>query len=171
MEDPDAGAPSPVAPGARRARYPDEPALIVYADGVFDLFHPGHIAFLKKARAAGGPGARLLVGVISDEDAQWKRPPYMSHAERLVMVRHCTEVDAVVEHPPLRLTAEFLDSYGIGLVVHGDDSRQEEFFRAPIERGCMRYVPYEKGISTTLLAERIRAREEPRPVVATQDGP
>jgi len=130
----------------------------VYVDGVFDLFHPGHVSFLKKARAAGGAGARLLVGVITDEDARWKRPPVMSHAERLAMVRHCTEVDEVVERPPLVLTGEFLDAHGISLVVHGDDSKQEEFFRVPIDRGIMVYVPYSPGVSTSDLIARIQAR-------------
>jgi choline-phosphate cytidylyltransferase len=129
----------------------------IYVDGVFDLFHPGHIAFLKKARATSCvPGARLIVGVITDEDAAWKRPTIMSHAERLTMVRHCTEVDAVIEHPPLVLTEEFLDAHKIDLVVHGDDSKQEEFFRVPIEKGAMAYVPYHKGISTSEIIARIR---------------
>jgi cytidyltransferase-like protein len=135
----------------------------VYVDGVFDLFHPGHIAFLKKARAAGGAGARLLVGVITDEDAQWKRRPVMTHAERVTMVRHCTEVGAVIERPPLILTGEFLDEHGVGLVVHGDDSAQEEFFRVPLERGIMTYVPYTAGVSTTALIQRAAAAAPPRP--------
>jgi len=133
---------------------------VVYVDGVFDLFHYGHVAFLKRARAVGGPGARLLVGVMTDDDARWKRQPVMAHAERLAVVRHCTEVGAVVEHPPLVISSEFLDAYGIDLVVHGDDSKQEDFFRAPIERGIMRYVPYEEGISTSAIIARVQARDE-----------
>jgi cytidyltransferase-like protein len=132
----------------------------VYVDGVFDLFHPGHLAFLKKARAIGGPGAVLLVGVIMDEDAQWKRRPIMTHAERVTMVRHCTEVDAVIEDPPLVLSSEFLMARGIDLVVHGDDARQEAFFKIPIELGIMRYVPYQQGISTTAIMDRVVARRE-----------
>lgn len=131
--------------------------LTVYADGVFDLFHPGHLAFLDKARAAGGLDARLIVGVIGDEDAAWKRTPVMSLAERAAMVRACARADRVIEAPPLVLTGEFLDEHGIGLVVHGDDSEQAGFFRVPIERGIMRYVQYEKGISTSALIARVLA--------------
>jgi cytidyltransferase-like protein len=130
------------------------PPTIVYVDGVFDLFHPGHIAFMKKAKALGGTGARLLVGVITDEDATWKRRPVMSHAERVTMVSHCTEVWKVVERPPLVLTPEFLAENAIDLVVHGDDSKQEEFFAVAIAQGKMRYVPYEQGVSTTSLIKR-----------------
>lgn len=132
---------------------------IVYADGVFDLFHPGHLSFLQRAKEIGGLGAVLLVGVITDEDAQWKRRPIMAHAERVAMVRACSYVTCVVEKPPLALTSEFLDKYSIDLVVHGDDSKQEEFFRVPIERGIMRYVPYTRGVSTTEIIERVLASQ------------
>ena len=38
----------------------------VYAEMVADLFHRGHVEFLKRARALGD---YLIVGVMSDEDA------------------------------------------------------------------------------------------------------
>lgn len=134
---------------------------VVYADGVFDLFHPGHVAFLRRARAEGGPGARLVVGVVGDADAAWKRPPVMTAAERAAMVRACGAADEVVEDCPLVLTAEFLAARGVTLVVHGDDARQEEFFRVPIAMGIMRYVPYTPGVSTSELIRRVLARAAP----------
>ena len=118
---------------------------VVYVDGVFDLFHTGHLAFLRKARAAGGPGARLLAGVITDHDARWKRRPVVPHVQRVAMLRECRLVDGVVTDPPLVITEEFLDANCVTCVVHGDDSEQAEFFAVPRARGIMRYVPYEKG--------------------------
>ena len=134
----------------------------VYVDGVFDLFHAGHLEFLRQARAAGGPGATLLVGVISDEAAGWKRPPVVPHRQRVEMLRQCRLADGVVADPPLVLTAAFLDEHAITLVVHGDDDKQEQFFRAAIDRGIMRYVPYTRGgpyaVSTSQLIARIVVR-------------
>jgi cytidyltransferase-like protein len=130
----------------------------VYADGVFDLFHPGHVAFLQKARAVGGPDAKLIVGVITDEDARWKRPPILTHAERLTMVSACRAVTFVVNEPPLVLTNEFLDEHNIDFVVHGDDDEQKKFFAVPIARGMMRYVPYTAGVSTSDIIARIKER-------------
>jgi cytidyltransferase-like protein len=136
----------------------------VYADGVFDLFHAGHLEFLRKAKAAGGPGAVLVIGVITDEDAGWKRPPVIPHVQRVALVRNCRLVDEVVTRPPLQLTGKFLDEQKISCVVHGDDDLQEEFFRAPRARGIMRYVPYQRdgpyAVSTSDLIARIRARED-----------
>ena len=136
----------------------------VYVDGVFDLFHAGHIAFLRKARKVAGPGARLIAGVITDEDARWKRKPVIPHVQRVEVVRHCMLVDEVIPSPPLVLTDEFLDEHGITCVVHGDDSQQAEFFAAPRARGIMKYVPYEResplAVSTSGIIAAIRGREE-----------
>ena len=119
------------------------PPTRIYVDGVFDLFHAGHIAFLRKARSALVPAGLkvvgealapvvLIVGVITDEDAGWKRRPYVSHADRVTVVRHCKLVDFVVERPPLVITDQFLADHAIDLVVHGDDSAQADFFAVPI---------------------------------------
>ena len=136
----------------------------VYADGVFDLFHASHLEFLRKAKAAGGPGAVLVIGVMTDEDAGWKRPPVIPHAQRVALIQHCRLVDEVITHPPLQLTGEFLDEHKISCVVHGDDDLQEEFFGVPRARGIMRYVPYTRegpyAISTSDLIARIRGRED-----------
>jgi cytidyltransferase-like protein len=166
MSLPAASMSLPVAvPSATR----DRKHLIVYVDGIFDLFHPGHLAFLRKARAAGeaaakaaSPGAepivQLLAGVITDEDARWKRMPIMRHTERVEQVAHCTLVDRVISSPPLVIDDQFLAREGIDLVVHGDDSEQEEFFRVPRAYGIMRYVTYTHGVSTTDIIERCRMR-------------
>lgn len=136
----------------------------VYADGVFDLFHSSHLEFLRKARGAGGAGAVLIVGVITDEAAAWKRPPVIPYAQRLEMLRCCRLVDEVVPDPPLVLTGNFIDERRITHVVHGDDDLQEGFFRIPRERGIMYYVPYQLegplAVSTSELIARIRGRPD-----------
>ncbi len=131
----------------------DPPPRTVYVDGVFDLFHAGHVAFLQKAKAL---GTSLVVGVITDGDASWKRRPVMSYAERLEVVRACRYVDRIIEMPPLRVTVGFLDQHGIDIVAHGDDDRQEQFFGEVIAAGRMLYVPYHAGVSTTQILARVR---------------
>lgn len=141
-------------------------AMRVYVDGVFDLFHVGHLAFLRKARelgaheAAAGEAVTLVAGVITDDDARWKRRPVIPHGERVEMVRNCRLVDSVLVEPPLKLTEEFLDEFGIDLAVHGDDSEQAEFFVGPIRRGIMRYVPYHAGRSTSAIIADVKKRED-----------
>ena len=48
----------------------------VYADMVADLFHHGHLEFLKKASAMGD---YLIIGIMSDYDAaNVKRQPILN---------------------------------------------------------------------------------------------
>ena len=126
----------------------------IYVDGVFDLFHIGHINLLKKAKKFGDI---LVVGVISDKDTEsYKRTPVINHENRIRMLEECSIVDEVIQTPPLVLTKEFIINNKIDLVIHADDSKQEEFFKVPIEMGIMRYVPYTKTISTTKIIKRIK---------------
>ncbi|WP_327351295.1 adenylyltransferase/cytidyltransferase family protein [Streptomyces sp. NBC_01304] len=133
----------------------------VYVDMVGDLFHPGHVALLKAARAFGD---HLVVGVLSDEVASsYKRRPIMSLAERVTVIEACRYVDAVVPDAPFRVTTEFLDAHGIAVVVHGDDVSPdgiEAAFGPVAAAGRLRLVRYTAGVSTTDLIRRCRARRE-----------
>ncbi len=56
----------------------------VYADMVADLFHYGHVEFLKKARALGD---YLLVGIHGDDVlVSYKRRPILTMEERVASV-------------------------------------------------------------------------------------
>ena len=69
--------------------------IIVYVDGVFDLFHSGHIEFLKKAKSL---GSYLIAGVISDENCQsYKRKPIIELDNRLIMIENTKIVDKVID--------------------------------------------------------------------------
>lgn len=138
----------------------------VYCDGVWDLFHAGHLEFLQNVRSAAARDLgvanaeiHLVCGVITDEDtASYKRLPVVPHAQRVDMIRQCRLVDTVVAHPPLVLTDAFLDAHGVELVFHADDSLQEDFFAAAIARGIMRYVGYSLRASTSRILGEVQRR-------------
>jgi cytidyltransferase-like protein len=131
----------------------------VYVDMVGDLFHMGHVEFLKAARKFGD---WLVVGVLSDEVASaYKRRPIMTLAERVPVVKACRYVDEVVPNAPYTITAEFLDEHNISMVVHGDDISQEameEVYGEVSAAGKLRLVKYTAGISTTDLIRRVLER-------------
>ena len=53
---------------------------IVYVDGVFDLFHQGHLNFLEKSKEYGDI---LIVGVVTDNDVKsYKREPIIDFSSR-----------------------------------------------------------------------------------------
>ena len=125
---------------------------------VADLFHYGHVNFLRTAREHGD---YLLVGVHSDEVVQsYKRPPIFSMEERIASVVGCRYVDDVVPNAPLTLTREWIEQHKINLVVHGDDFPEElfkRFYEIPIEMGIFRTVTYTPGISTSEIITRCKA--------------
>ena len=111
----------------------------VYVDGVWDMFHVGHLKCLEYARAYGeGEGlekeCELIVGVVSDEDAaSYKRTPIIPHEERCQIVRALRIVSKVIPACPLVVTRDFLAQHGIHKVVHGfandaDRQKQARFF-------------------------------------------
>ncbi len=129
----------------------------VYVDMVGDLFHPGHVALLRAARAFGD---RLVVGVLSDDVVTaYKRRPIMTMSERLSVIEACRYVDEVIPDAPHLLTQEFLDEHDLALVVHGDDVGADGFsevYGPVVAAGRLRLVPRTDSISTTALIARIR---------------
>ena len=66
----------------------------IYVDMVADLFHYGHVEFLKKARSLGD---YLLVGIHADDAvASYKRTPILTMDERMACINGCRFVDEVV---------------------------------------------------------------------------
>ena len=132
----------------------------VYCDMVGDLFHAGHVALLKAARALGDS---LVVGVLSDEVVtRYKRRPIMTLAERVAVIEACRYVDEVITDAPELVSLEFLAQHNLALVVHGDDISAEvvEHVFGPVAAaGKLRLLPRSSKISTTELIRRVRERE------------
>ena len=127
----------------------------VYVDMVADLFHYGHVEFLKKASTFGD---HLLVGISSDEAVQAnKRNPIFSMGERVASVAGCRYVDEVVADAPWIMDAAWIEEHKIALVIHGDDYSSEHIkhiYKIPISMGMFRTVPYTPTISTTEIIRR-----------------
>jgi len=124
---------------------------------VADLFHYGHVNFLRQAREYGD---YLLVGVHADETVMsYKRRPILSMEERVASVEGCRHVDEVVSNAPLIIERAWIKQHNIDLILHGDDvsrEMEERWYKIPIEMGIYRSVGYTPGISTTDLIARIR---------------
>ena len=133
----------------------------VYADISGDLFHAGHVAFLKQARAFGD---ELVVGVLADDDIEtFKRAPILTLKERIAVIEACRYVDEIIPEPPLCASKEWLQQHQISVVVHGDDFDPEgplakAQYGPAMEMGIFVTVPYTNGISTTDIIERILER-------------
>ena len=127
----------------------------VYADMVADLFHYGHVEFLRQISELGD---YVMIGIHSDEVVEsYKRTPIMGMTERIACVAGCRYVDEVIPNAPLQPDADYIAKHKIELVVHGDDASDEMqtfLYKVPIELGIYRTVPYTESISTSEIIRR-----------------
>jgi cytidyltransferase-like protein len=127
---------------------------------VADLFHYGHVNFLRQAKQHGD---YLLVGIHADETVEsYKRRPILTMEERIASVEGCKYVDQVVPNAPLEITQEWIDTHKIDLIMHGDDvdpAVRDRWYGVPIELGIYQSVGYTEGISTTELISRIKSAD------------
>jgi cytidyltransferase-like protein len=138
-------------------RVPISRIVRVYANMVGDLFHYGHVEFLKQASKLGN---QMVVGLLSDETvSDYKRRPILSLDERIRTLSGCRYVDEIIQNSPLCITNDFIIRHKIDYVVHGDDFDKEKlecYFADPMALNIMRITPYTPGISTTSIIERVR---------------
>lgn len=133
----------------------------VYIDGVFDLFHKGHLESLIKAKnVLNDPdNTILIVGVVSDADCMsYKRKPIIFEDDRLDIIKNIKVVAEVIFPCPLIVSPEFIKDHNIDLVVHGfsndaDREKQKPFFEK-IKNNFMEIEYYSK-ISTTDIIKNI----------------
>jgi cytidyltransferase-like protein len=134
----------------------------VYAAIVGDLFHFGHVEFLRQARALGD---HLTVGVATERRAaSYKRSPILSYEERKVVILACRYVDEVVPHDQ-KTTDDFMRAGGFSVRAYGaaneaENQRKLEITFADMSPDYLRRVPYSAGISTSEIIKRIRDRED-----------
>ena len=125
-------------------------------DGVFDLFHAGHLESLERMKQYGSVS---IVGVVSDEDAAtYKRTPVINERNRVAMIEQCKFVDEVIFPCPLYVTPEFIKKHEIDVVVHGfKDDNDFENQRLFFENVCLTRIPYSNLENTTDIIARIRS--------------
>lgn len=129
----------------------------VYADMVADLFHYGHVEFLRQVSSLGD---YVLVGINADDVAEvHKRRPIQTMEQRIAAVAACRYVDQVIPNAPWVFDPVWIEKYAIDLVVHGDDysdEQQRRIYKVPIEMGIFQTANYTKGVSTTDIIRRCK---------------
>jgi rfaE bifunctional protein nucleotidyltransferase chain/domain len=147
---------------AIRRRLSRSGGKFVLTNGVFDLLHPGHTAYLKAARALAGRNGKLFVALNSDASVrQLKGPhrPVMDEASRAFTLGELRSVDGIVIFRGKRLAREIAalkpDIYckaGDYTVATLDSSE-----RSALEAAGSKvvFLPFLRGFSTTNLIRRL----------------
>ena len=142
---------------------------IVYTGGTFDLFHSGHIRFLKACRRLAGDEGKVVVALNTDAfiQAYKGKSPIMSFDERKEVLLGCRFVDSVVANTGGADSKPTILQVSPDLIVIGDDwakrdyYAQMQFSQAWLDARLIQlvYVPYTEGISTTELKSRINGKQ------------
>ncbi|KAH9828355.1 putative choline-phosphate cytidylyltransferase [Teratosphaeria destructans] len=154
---PKAGSVDPV--GYKTNPPPEGRPVRVYADGVFDMFHLGHMRVLQQAKMA-FPDTYLIVGVTGDTETHKRKGlTVMCGKERAESLRHCRWVDEVIEDCPWIITVEFLEKHEIDYVAHDDlpygASEGDDIYKPIKEKGMFLVTQRTEGVSTTGIITKI----------------
>jgi glycerol-3-phosphate cytidylyltransferase len=136
--------------------------LKVYTGGTFDLFHSGHVNFLKRCQEIAGVGGRVVVALNTDEFVfnYKKKKPILSFQQRKDVLDSCRYVDEVVENSggeDSKITIEMVQS--VDVIAIGSDWATKNYYAQmqfnqdwlDSKNISLIYIPYTKGISSTFI--------------------
>ena len=138
---------------------------VVYTGGTFDLFHAGHVKFLKQCKAIAGVDGRVVVSLNQDSfiETYKGKAPVMSFGERRDVLLGCRFVDEVVPNYAGQDSKITILMVKPDFIVIGDDWAKKDYYaQMQFTQDWLDqwgigliYVPYTAGISTTDLKKRI----------------
>jgi glycerol-3-phosphate cytidylyltransferase len=137
---------------------------VVYTGGTFDLFHAGHVEFLRRCHELG----TVVVSLNTDEfiEEYKGKPPVISYADRRDVLMACRYVEHVIPNSGGTDSRPAIESVMPDLVVIGSDWARRDYYTQMAfdqdwldERGIgLCYIPYTQGISSTAIKERMLFR-------------
>ena len=136
----------------------------IYIDGIFDLFHFGHLDSFRKCKELFNY-TYLIVGIINDKDAtNYKRQPIINEKHRYSIIKNINYVNEIIKDAPLIITKEFMEKNKIDYIVHGfsnenDSNTQNNFFKYPKSINKFIEIEYCGEISTTEIINKILSSE------------
>ena len=136
--------------------------LKVYTGGTFDLFHSGHVNFLKRCQQIAGVDGQVVVALNTDEfiyDYK-KKKPVLSFDQRKDVLESCRYVSEVVVNvggSDSKKTIEMVESVDV-IAIGSDWARKDYYAQMEFNQDWLDeknisliYIPYTKGISSTFI--------------------
>ncbi len=132
--------------------------IVGYTTGVFDLFHKGHVNFLKAAKTFCD---HLIVGATTDELAKQekKKVPVINLEDRISVLSACRYVDLAIPHNDSDKILAW-NKLKFDILIIGDDwydSESYNMFEEQLKKRGVKviYIPYTKGVSASSIEEQI----------------
>ena len=135
---------------------------ILYTGGTFDILHYGHMNFLKQCSKIAD---KVIVSLNTDEFIYEykKKTPILSYHERSVVLEACRYVDFVVPNIGGADSKPAIEECEPDVIAIGSDWARKDYYKQMQfdqdwldERSVsLIYIPYTKGISSTLIKQKI----------------
>lgn len=135
---------------------------LLYTGGTFDLFHSGHVNFLRNCKKI---ASRVVVSLNTDEFVERYKgsKPIVSYDERRDVLLGCKYVDEVIPNTDGEDSKPTILSVCPEFICIGDDWAKKDYYKQMnftkewlTENNILLvYIPYTEGISTTELKKRI----------------
>lgn len=140
--------------------------LNVYTGGTFDMFHIGHLNLLKRCNEIAGISGQVIVSLNTDEfiEKYKGKKPIVPYEDRKAILESCKYVDCVIENYGGSDSKEsILSAQIVDVIAIGSDWARKDYYKQMgfdqdwlDEQGIsLIYIPYTKGISSSLLKTKI----------------
>jgi glycerol-3-phosphate cytidylyltransferase len=139
----------------------------VYTGGTFDLFHPGHVNFLRQCKKIGGEDSEVIVALNTDkfiEEFKGKKP-ICDYNERAAMLKSCKYVDKVISNwggADSKSVIKNLNNIPDFIVIGSDWACKDYYAQMGFDQYWLDsvgitliYIPYTRGYSSSLMKERL----------------
>lgn len=135
----------------------------LYTGGTFDIFHYGHVNFLRQCSKL---AEEIIVSLNTDEFIQSYKgvPPIMSYDEREKSLRSCKYVSDVIPNVGGSDSKPAILSVKPDIIAIGDDWAKKDYYKQmqftqkwlDDNNILLVYLAYTEGISTTEIKKRIK---------------
>lgn len=139
--------------------------LRVYTGGTFDLFHAGHVNFLKRCHEIAGIAGQVIVSLNTDSFIkEYKtKPPICNDQERYDVVSACKYVNQVIWNSGGTDSKPAILSVQPDIIAIGSDWALKDYYKQMnFEQSWLDelnisliYIPYTHGISSTDIKTRL----------------
>lgn len=135
--------------------------LRVYTGGTFDLFHAGHVAFLKRCSELGSVTVALNTDAFIE--AYKGKAPVISYEEREAVLLSCRYVaDVIPNFGGGDSRGPIEDEYPDIIAIGSDWARKDYYAQMGFTQDWLDernisliYIPYTQGISSTEIKRRL----------------
>lgn len=139
--------------------------LVVYTGGTFDLFHAGHVNFLRRCKEIAGELGSVVVSLNTDEFIkEYKgKPPIVSFSDRMAVLKACQYVDQVIANSGGADSKPTILQVQPNIIAIGTDWARKDYYKQmqftqdwlDEKNISLIYIPYTKGISSTEIKTRL----------------